>query len=104
MGYSKKDVQSIEQPVRTGDKSITGLLDGTTTVQTITFGDVFSKVTFQASGDLAGNVTFSVDGINFKDTTAIGASNAMISFSTHNVCAARVTRTGGSGKVSFACK
>lgn len=104
MAYSKKDVASVKQPIRTGEKIISSVLDASITTEIIEFGDVASKVSFQASGDLAGNVEFSLDGENFKNTTAIGASNAIVSFNTHNVSAVKITRSGGSGSVVFACK
>lgn len=103
-GYTKKDVMSVEQPVRTGSRINSSQLDASTTSQIIELGDVFSKITFQASGDLAGTIEFSMNGVNFVTSTALPASNAMASYNTHNVASVRITRSGGSGKVALGCK
>ena len=99
MGYSKKQAKTVRQPVLVGDTQVTGTLDGTTTVETVTLSCVAEKVSFQADGTLAGNVTFSIDGVNFGNSTAIGGSNAIVTFSTHMVKVLKVTRTGGTGKL-----
>ncbi len=104
MSYSKQDVQRVRQPVRTADKLATGVLDASATVSILTIGSVSEKVTFQASGDLAGTVEFSVNGTNWFGSTAIPGANAPASYNTHNVCAIKVTRSGGTGKVFLACK
>jgi hypothetical protein len=102
MTFSRQDIQSLQLPVRTGDKTITGVLDGTTTVQIVDLGDVFAKVSFQATGTLLGTIEFSLNGVNFANSTAIAAANAIASFSTHNVCSIRVTRTSGTGRLVMA--
>lgn len=104
MTFSRQAIQLVQQPVRTGDKASTGILNGVTTVQIVELGDVFSKVSFQASGDLLGTVEFSINGTNFTNSTAIAAANAIASFSTHNVSSIRVTRTSGTGRLVTASK
>lgn len=99
MGYSKKQAKSARQSVSIGDSQVTGTLDGTTTTENLTLTCVAEKVSFQADGDLAGTVEFSIDGVNFKNSTAIGASNAIVTFSTHMVKVLKVTRSGGTGKL-----
>lgn len=99
MGLSKKDARRLRQPTLVGDMQVTGTLDGTTTTETLTLSCVAEKVSFQADGDLAGTVEFSIDGINFKNSTAIGATNAIVTFNTHMVKVLKVTRSGGSGKL-----
>jgi hypothetical protein len=104
MGYSKRDVASVQQATKTGQRYVTPELSAAPSVEVIKFGDVASAVTFQASDNLTGTIEFSVDGENFKNSTALAASNAMTTFTTHLVTAVRITRTGGAGKVAVACK
>jgi hypothetical protein len=104
MAYSKQDVQSLQQSTRTGDKVITSTIDSVNTVQILELGDVYSKISFQAIGTLLGTIEFSLNGVNFANSTAIGASNAVVSFSTHNVASVRVTWASGTGKLVLANK
>ncbi len=104
MAYSKKQSKLARQSVSIGDSEVTGTLDGTTTTETITLSCVAEKVSFQGSGTLAGNVTFSIDGVNFGNSTAIGAANAIVTFNTHMVKVVKVTRTGGTGKLAILAK
>ena len=98
-GYTRKEVQSVRQRVATGQKDATGVLDATTTVEIIRLGGAMSKVSFQASGSLQGTVEFSLSGLDWVSSTAIPASNAIASFSTHNIEGIRVTRTAGTGQL-----
>ena len=102
MTYSKKEAQRVRQKVSVGTALVTGLLDAATTVEVLSFGGAMSKVTFQGTDTLAGTVEFSVNGINWFSSTAIGAANAAVSFSTHNFNSMRVTRSGGSGQLAIA--
>jgi len=104
MTLERRQREKVTQQVKIGSRLSSVALDGTTTTDTITFGTVAEKVTFQADGDLAGTVEFSVDGKTWDDSTAIGAANVMVSYSTHNVTSMRVTRSGGSGKLFVAAK
>ena len=98
MAISKAQARKVRLPVLEGDYAITGQLDATTTTEDILLSSPVPSVTFQSDGTLAGNVTFSVNGVDFASSTAF-AANAMVTFSTHNVRVMRVTRTGGSGKL-----
>lgn len=104
MSFNQNESKKVSQSVKLGESANTVLLDASTTESIITFSSVVEKVSFQGSGDLTGNVTFSLDGQNFKDSTAIGAANAIVSFTSHNFRVAKVTRTGGSGKLTFSAK
>lgn len=101
-GYTRKDVQSVRQRVATGQKSATETLDASTTVEIIRFGGAMEKVSFQASGSLAGNIEFSISGLNWVSSTPIPGSNAIATFSAHNVEGVRITRTGGTGQLFIA--
>ena len=100
MAYSKEQVQRAKQSVRTGTKLVTPTLDATTTVHIFTLGGCASKASFQGTTGLTGTVEFSVDGVTFGGSAAI--ATALTSYNTHNFCAIKVTRTGGSGTVSIA--
>jgi len=104
MGYSKEEVQQITQRTRNGENRISETLDASNAEEIITLADVTEKVTFQGTGDLAGNLEFSLDGENFSNTTAIAASNALVTFNTHMIKAIKITRSSGSGKVIIAAK
>lgn len=104
-GYTRKEAQQARQKVATGTKTATNVLDGLTpetTVEVIRFGGAMSKVSFQATGDLAGTVEFSISGMNWFTSTAIPAANGPASFTAHNVDGVRVTRTGGTGQLFIA--
>lgn len=104
MAVSKIQARKTAQSVNIGETVKTDLLDVANTEVTITFNSVAEKVSFQASDTLAGDVTFSLDGQNFGNTTAIGGANAIVSFNTHNIRVIKVTRSGGSGKLTIAAK
>lgn len=104
MGYSKKQSRQSRQSVSIGDSEVTGVLDATNTIEIVALSCVAEKVSFQASGDLAGTVEFSIDGVNFKNSTAIGSTNAVVTFNTHMSKVLRVTRTGGSGRLAILAK
>lgn len=103
MAYSKKDILDAKQAVRTGVKTAsTEMSAAAPDPQDIDLGDVCSKVTFQSDGNLAGTIAFSVDGKTWSSTVPLAA--AMTSYNTHNVCAVRIVRTSGTGKVTVAGK
>jgi hypothetical protein len=103
MAYSKKDILDAKQTVRTGVRTATTEMSAASPdPQIIDLGDVCAKVTFQSDGNLAGTIEFSVDGKTFQNSAAL--ATAMTSYSTHNVCAVKVTRSSGTGKVSIAGK
>jgi hypothetical protein len=104
MTLERRQREKVAQQVKTGSRLSSVLLDGTTTSDIITFGTVMEKVTFQADGDVAGTIEFSVDGKSWDDSTALGASGVMVSYNTHNVTAVRVVRSSGSGRVHLAAK
>lgn len=104
MAISNADVAKVRQHVRNGAIFSTPVLSLSLTSYDIHLGSAFSKVSFQGTGDLAGTLTFSLDGINFKSSTAIAGTNDLASFSTHNVVIVRVTRTSGTGRVAIACQ
>lgn len=103
-GYIKKQIQRAKQDVSTGTTLSTGLLDAQNASEVLFLGDAAAKVSFQATGDLAGTVEFSINGDNFGNSTAIAGSNAIASFNTHNVSYIRVNRSGGSGRLHVAAK
>ena len=103
MGYTKKQSRQARQPVLVGDSQVTGTLT-TGQSEIVTLSVVAEKVSFQASGSLAGTVEFSLDGVNFKNSTAIGASNAIVTYSTSLCKVLKVTASGGSGKLAILAK
>lgn len=101
MAVNKKEALRSRQKMATGTSVSTETLDGTTTTEIVRLACPASKVTVQSTGTLAGNVEFSVNGTDFASTTAFTA-NALVSFSTHNCVAIKVTRTGGTGTLAIA--
>lgn len=99
MAITKAQARKVRQPSLIGDIAMTAVLDVTTTSEIVEFSCVAEKVSFQADGDLAGNVEFSIDGVNYKHTTAIGATNVIVTFNTHMCKSIKVTRTGGTGRL-----
>ena len=104
MAISKQQAQATKQAVKLGQSYVTGTLDGTTSVEDVKLAYPAQKVSFQGSADLAGNLTFSLDGVNFGNSTAIAGTNGVATYSTHMVAVIRVTRTGGTGKVCIVCQ
>lgn len=104
MAITKEQARKVRQPTLIGDLSVTGILDGVTTTQILEFSCIAEKVSFQADGTLAGTVEFSIDGVNYKNSTAIGAANAIVTFSTHMCKSVKVTRSGGTGRLHVLAK
>lgn len=102
-GVSKEQARRVRQPVLVGDVHITGTLDGTTTSEVVSFSSVAEKVTVQSSGDLVGNITVSINGINFNTGVSFTANN-LATYSTNLVMAITVNRTGGSGKLTIVAR
>lgn len=98
MAVSKQQARKVRLPVLTGELYLTGKLDGTTSEEVVELSSVASKVTIQSDGDLAGNITYSTNGIDFYGSTAFTAT-VPLSNSTHLIRVVKITRTGGSGKV-----
>jgi len=98
MGYSKKDVRTIDN-TGGGTKLTSSKLDGTTTEETLIIGDPGSKLSLQTSGTLAINASFSINGVDFFDITAVTTTPA--SYITHAVSHVKLTRTAGEGYVSL---
>lgn len=86
-----------------GDLQSTDTLDGSTTTEIVRLSTVAEKVTFQSTGDLAGDVTFSLNGTDFASSTAFTAG-ALVTFSAHLVKSVTVVRSGGSGRLIIAAK
>lgn len=101
MSYTKKDVQKTRQRINTGEVVSTYELSALKTSETIVLAGAMSKCSVQSTGDLAGNILFSVDGVHFVSTTAFTAGT-VVSFSTHNFAAVRVDRTSGTGRLVIA--
>jgi len=103
MAFTREQLAKKTQKVSVGSQFSTEVLDAVTTEQIISLGSSASKVSFQSNDTLAGNVEFSINGVDWKDSTAF-AANALTSYSSHNVLAIKVTRTSGSGKLSIATR
>lgn len=98
MSFNKKQLSGVRQKVDSSNRLVTDVLDATTTSEIIKLGQVAEKVSFQSDGDLAGNVSFSINGKDFFSSTAFTATTPG-SYSTHSVLHVKVDRTGGSGKL-----
>lgn len=103
MAYNKKEIAALKQKVLTGTKVATNTLDGTVTTEIIKFPEPVSKFSVQSTGNLAGDVTVSVNGEDFVTGVSFTAG-ALASYNTHNVSAIKVTRTSGSGTLAIAAK
>ena len=98
MAITKIQARKVRQPVLTGDYSLSGVLDGTTTIETLTLSLPAEKVTVQSDGTLAGNVEFSVNGVDFFGSTAFVATTPA-TYTANLVRVIKITRTGGTGKL-----
>lgn len=98
MGFDKKERSKTRQLNSTGAVLSSIVLDGTTTEEVINLGIAASKVSYQSTDTLAGNISFSINGQDFFDLTAFTAT-VQASYSAHNVVAIKVTRVGGSGRM-----
>ena len=96
MSYSSKEMLKSRQKITTGTRTSTGTLDGTTTVEYITFSHPVAKLSVQATGTLSGTVEMSINGSDFFTSTAFAAVTP-VSYSTHNINSIKVTRLVGTG-------
>lgn len=103
MAVSKIQARKVRQPVLIGDLAISTTLDATTTTDIIELSSIAEKVTIQSDGTLAGNVEFSINGINFFSSTAFTATTP-VTYSTNLIRVIKVTRTGGSGKLHIVAR
>lgn len=99
MAISKASAAKPRSQTNISDKQITVTLDAVTTEDVIELNLVASKITIQASGNLAGNILVSVNGVNYVSAGAIPATNGLLTYSSHMVTSVKVQRTSGSGKV-----
>jgi len=103
MAIEKKKARKTLAPLVVSDIQSTATLSAAGN-EVIELNCVGSKVSFQGTGTLTGTVEFSLDGINYKDSTAIPASNALGSYATHLVKSVKVTWASGSGRVVVASR
>lgn len=103
MAIEKKKARKVLAPLVVSDIQSTAVLSATGS-EIIELNCVGSKVSFQGTGNLTGTVEFSLDGINYKDSTAIPASNALGSYATHLVKSVKITWASGSGRVVVASR
>jgi hypothetical protein len=96
MSYSSKETLKTRQKVTIGTKTATGTLDGTTTIEYISFSHPVSKLSVQSTGNLAGTIEMSINGVDWFTSTPFVAITP-VSYSAHNISAVKVTRTSGTG-------
>lgn len=99
----KADSQQKRQLTGIGDiQSIQITGDG---VYEVELGIVAEKISFQATGTVAGTVEFSLTGVDYKNSTAIGGSQAIVTYSTSLAKKLKITTTGGgTGRLVIAGK
>jgi len=99
-GITKKQIETMYNPgSQNGVKTATKILDGSTLVEIIKFGDVVAKLTVQSTDSLVCDVTVSINGTDFI-TALTGVDNsALQSYELHNVTTIKVTRTAGTGRL-----
>lgn len=97
------EAKAIRQKVDVKSKVISSLLNATTTTQDIELAIVGQKITVQADGDLTYTILISINGENYLAGAVITttSANEIASYTTHLVSNIRITRTGGSGKVTI---
>lgn len=89
----KAESQKERQLMGIGDiQSVQVTADG---VYEVELGIIAEKVSFQATGTVAGTVEFSLTGVDYKNSTAIGGSQAIVTYSTSLVKKLKITTTGG---------
>ncbi len=103
MAIKKDEALKFRQPVGVDDVRSTGVLDGTTTTETMNLSMAASKISYQRTDTLQCTVEVSLNGVDFESATAVTTA-ALTSYSTHNIKAVRVTRTSGSGRLVVAAK
>lgn len=103
MAVTKIQARKVRQPVLIGDLNVSGTLDATTTVEILELSSVAEKVTVQSDGTLAGNVEFSINGLNFFGSTAFVAT-IPVTYSSNLVRLVKITRTSGTGKLHLVAR
>ena len=97
-GATRKDViQGMRKPFH-GDILTTKELDATTSVEILKIANPGEVVAWQRAGTLTGTVEFSLNGVDFTDSTVFNTAAVGV-FSTYPVRFIKVTRTAGSGKL-----
>lgn len=102
MAISKVQARKVRQPVVVSDHAVTTVLDATNTTEIITLSIVAEKITVQSTGTLAGDVTVSVDGVNFETGVSFVANtmaNHGFNGTVHLIRVVKITRTSGSGQL-----
>ena len=98
----KADSQQKRQLTGIGDiQSINITSNGTYEIE---LGIVAEKVSFQATGTVAGSVEFSLTGVDYKNSTAIAATQGIVTYTTSLVKKIKVTVTSGTGRLVIAGK
>lgn len=103
MAISKQQARKVRQPVLVGDHNVSAELSASATSETILLSSIAEKVTVQSSGNLAGNVEFSVNGVDFFGSTAFTA-NTPVTYSTHLVRVIKITWTSGTGRLHLVAR
>lgn len=98
MAVTKIQARKVRLPTLTGDYALSAFLDASTTVDIVTLSCAAESITVQSDGNLAGTIEFSVNGVNFANSTAF-AANALVPYGATLIRVIRVTRTSGSGKL-----
>jgi len=100
MSFNRKQKTLVRQKLDDGVTLNTGILDATTTSETIRLGISASKISWQSDGSMTGNISFSINGSDFFDSAAF-AGVIPGSYSTHVITAIKVDRISGSGKLTI---
>lgn len=101
MAITKQQARRTSQSMFTGDIQ-QAILNASDPEVIMIFSNIAEKISFQASGDLAGTVEFSLNGKDFKESVAIPASNAIENYDSSLVKAVKISRTSGTGRIVVA--
>ena len=99
----KADSRQTRQQVSITDiQSIDITANGTYYVE---LSVVAEKISFQATGTVAGTIEFSLTGVDYKNSTAIAATQGIVTYSTSLAKKLKITTTGGgTGRLVIAGK
>ncbi len=102
VAISKSKSKLARQPVSVADiESLDISANGTYDIK---LSVIAEKVSFQQKGTLAGNITFSLTGVDFAASTAIPAASSIGNYTASMCKVVRVVVTSGSGRIVIAAK
>lgn len=100
MAITKAQARKVRQPVVISDRAVTSVLDASNTSEIVELSITSDRISVQSTGDLAGNIQISINGVDFQSGVNFSA-NSIATYGNMGpsdlVKVIKVNRTSGSG-------